>query len=350
MNRKHKRLFARAAAFSMAAAMLLATGCSNSKDDGQELVTVIVKSHDQYWETLRLGAEDACEEMGYKLSFLQPENENDAKQQVRYIEQAVSDGSKAIIIAPTSPTSLNSSLESATAEGIPIISIDTDMEYTAKETLISTDQDSAGAIAARAILKALPTGSSFAIVSYNRDSLTATGRIDSLLQNLTFIDKSVDDPEKANEYSVTEDEASKATTPVYKFVGMRYSDNNRKIAETAASKLLDENPDIKIVFCTNQSSTLGVCDAIKNKGLAGRVSVIGFDPNDEEVQYVRDGILMGTIAQNPYNMGYLGVRYADKVLAGEDIPPRIDTGVCYVTKDNLENSDVQLLLNPALGQ
>jgi ribose transport system substrate-binding protein len=78
--------------------------------------------------------------------------------------------------------------------------------------------------------------------------------------------------------------------------------------------------------------------------------VIGFDSSDEEVSYMNGKILDGMMVQNPYNMGYLGVRNLNKILDGETIDSKIDTGVTYVDLDNLEDEETQWLLYPLQEQ
>ena len=56
------------------------------------------------------------------------------------------------------------------------------------------------------------------------------------------------------------------------------------------------------------------------------------------------------VVQNPYNMGYLGVRYLNKVLEGETIEDYINTGATYVNMENLEKEEIQQLLYPTRPQ
>jgi ribose transport system substrate-binding protein len=65
---------------------------------------------------------------------------------------------------------------------------------------------------------------------------------------------------------------------------------------------------------------------------------------------MRAGQLHGIVVQNPFNMGYLGVRTMVDHLLGKPVEKKIDTGVVLVTKDNLETPDVKTLLHPPLDQ
>ena len=61
--------------------------------------------------------------------------------------------------------------------------------------------------------------------------------------------------------------------------------------------------------------------------------------------YLSQNILDATIIQNPYNMGYLGVSYAIDLAEGNPIPSLVDSGATTVTKDNINDDDVQFLIN-----
>ena len=109
----------------------------------------------------------------------------------------------------------------------------------------------------------------------------------------------------------------------------------------------DTDHHIKVIFTTGERSTIGACEAVAEADMIGQVAIIGFNSNDTELTYLKNGTLSGLMVQNPYNMGYLGVYYAGRVLAGENVSPTIDTGVTYVSRDNLNSDDIRLLLDPA---
>lgn len=118
-------------------------------------------------------------------------------------------------------------------------------------------------------------------------------------------------------------------------------------AKEQAKAMLAEHSDIKLLFATNERSTIGVCEAIEELGMAGKIAVIGYNSNDSEINYIKTGTLSGTILQNPYNIGYLGAYYAFKAIKGDELGKSIDTGTIYATLDNLNSPQVQLVLDPA---
>jgi len=87
--------------------------------------------------------------------------------------------------------------------------------------------------------------------------------------------------------------------------------------------------------------------AAREEGKAQDLMVVGYNANTAELEYIRNDILTGTMLQNPYNMGYLGVLYAGSAMsASGSVPGTVDTGVVYVYKKNLNDDDIKLLLDP----
>ena len=118
-------------------------------------------------------------------------------------------------------------------------------------------------------------------------------------------------------------------------------------AKDAAKKLLGDNGNgISIMYATNTNTTLGVCAAVEELGLTGKVTVVGFNSDEEELAYIRRGVLDGTIIQNPYIMGYVGVRYAKQAINEQGVSKMLDTGVTYVNAGNMNEDYIQLLLYP----
>ena len=62
------------------------------------------------------------------------------------------------------------------------------------------------------------------------------------------------------------------------------------------------------------------------------------------------GIIQGLVLQNPFKMGYLGVKTACAYLKGEPIEKLIDTGVTLATPENMNDPEIKQLLSPDLSQ
>jgi ribose transport system substrate-binding protein len=90
--------------------------------------------------------------------------------------------------------------------------------------------------------------------------------------------------------------------------------------------------------------------ALQDIGKAGKISFVGFDSSQTFLDAINTDQLHGIVVQNPFNMGYLGVRTMVDSLLGKPVEKKIDTGVMLVTKENLETPEVKTLLHPPLDQ
>ena len=96
----------------------------------------------------------------------------------------------------------------------------------------------------------------------------------------------------------------------------------------------------------NESSALGICQALKELELNGKIKVIACDSSQEQIQYMEQGMIQAFVIQQPFNMGYLGVQFAVDLANGKRVPENYDTGCIVVTKETLYNPENQKLLFP----
>ena len=131
----------------------------------------------------------------------------------------------------------------------------------------------------------------------------------------------------------------------------QYAGATRDTAKRASENLLNRFGDeVQGIFTPNESSTAGMLLALEDIGKAGKVSFVGFDVSQRFIDALNAGQLHGIIVQNPFNMGYLGVKTMVESLVGRPVADRIDTGVMLVTKENMSSPEVNELLHPPLDQ
>ncbi len=110
--------------------------------------------------------------------------------------------------------------------------------------------------------------------------------------------------------------------------------------------MITANPNLKGIFASNEPAAIGAAQAIKAAGKAGEIKVVAFDASEDEIAALKDGSVQALIVQDPFRMGYEGVKAIIDIKAGKTVEKRIDTGVTVVTMDNFEQPDVQKLLFP----
>jgi ribose transport system substrate-binding protein len=103
------------------------------------------------------------------------------------------------------------------------------------------------------------------------------------------------------------------------------------------------------IFTPNESTTFGMLRALQDAGLAGSVVFLGFDSSAKLIEALDKGELKGLVLQNPFRMGYLGVRTLADHLKGGKVEQKIDTGVTLATRENMNQPEIRELLSPDLS-
>src|SRR5213592_3364719 len=89
----------------------------------------------------------------------------------------------------------------------------------------------------------------------------------------------------------------------------QYGGATRDTAKRASENMLNRFGDVvQGVFTPNESTTAGMLLALQDINKAGKVSFVGFDASDTFIEAMRKNQLNGIVVQNPFNMGYLGVK------------------------------------------
>src|SRR5205807_2473774 len=112
----------------------------------------------------------------------------------------------------------------------------------------------------------------------------------------------------------------------------QYAGATRDTAKRASENLLNRFGDeVQGIFTPNESSTAGMLLALQDIGKAGKIMFVGFDASQPFIDAIRADQLHGIVLQNPFNMGYLGVRTMVQQIQGQPVEKRIDTGVTLAT-------------------
>jgi len=310
--------------------MVCGTSCASSKtSEPKAKMSVICKSTDPYWDSVKKAVQDASEEMNLSVSYEAPERE-DYSAQINMINQAVASGTQAIIIAPVVESELNDALLNAVQKGIPVITIDSDVSLPERTCFIGTLNESAASAAGRYVLEMADDDAVIAVITHDTISQTAAQRTNGFLNVFSRDD----------------------VPQTISILDPLNCEGDIQKTEDNVTALLKEHPEIDIIYATNQPTTVGVCQAVNGLVSSGdiqpeQVRVVGFDYFDGAETYLENGVLSAVVVQNPYNMGYFGVRFAWNILNGESVEPIMDTGTSLVTTENLNNQDIQFLLHPA---
>ena len=281
------------------------SGTSAPSDVDYKIALITMDSIDQHWVTLNEGAQKAAKELGVTVDFMAPNTKDDA-QQIECVNNAVSGGYNAIIVAANGPDAISSALKEAQSKGVKIVYVDSPANVDAEATF-STDNKAAGTTAGKTMI----------------DGLKAAG-VESGSIGIISVNN-------ATASTVSRDEGFRAAFEGtgYTLLETQFCEGDAAKAQTIAENYITEG--VVGVYGCNEGSTTGAGNAIKASGKS--IIGVGFDKSDAIMGLINDGYLLATMAQNPDVMGYEGVKAAVDALNGNSLGGAVtDTGVSVLTK------------------
>ena len=111
--------------------------------------------------------------------------------------------------------------------------------------------------------------------------------------------------------------------------------DNLDSAVNLTENALQAHPDLAGIFGANASAPIGAARAVVNAGLKGKVKVVGMDDLPEMLQFIKDGVAQGTMAQRQWEIGYWVVKYLVAKNQNHTVPKVHETGSQIITADKL---------------
>lgn len=289
-------------------------------------VDVIIKASDSsFWQTMLAGSARAAKDYGLKVGLFGPTSETDVNQQVQLIENSISRGANAIVLAANSSEALNSAIKRARKAGIKVITVDTAVTTTT-EGFIGTDNVKAGEQAGTTLCNLIKA----------QDKTTGKVLIESSVAGV----QTIKDRDTGFKHGLA------TGCPGVTVGAQRYNNNDINTAASDVNDVYTANPGLVGIFADNNTSGDGAARAIKDNKVAATLPVVAFDTDPQENAALQDGSIDAIIVQNPYFFGYQGVVEAGMASVGSIPPPVLDPGAVVATKANAGDPTVKPLLNP----
>jgi ribose transport system substrate-binding protein len=297
---------------------------TGSADQTRRRIAVIPKSTSHvFWNSVEAGAKQAGDELGVEIIWKAPIKESDRAGQIQLVQQLAADNVDGIVLAPLDSRALVGPVRAATQSGVPVVIIDSGLDAqqgTDYVSFVATDNQLGGQLGGEKLVELLGGRGKCVLLRYMAGSDSTTNR-------------------EAGFLSAIEDQAGIELISENRFAGTTSGE-----AQIAALNMIDVLRQADGIFCPNESSTDGMLQALRKEGLAGKVTFVGFDASPPLVEALEKGEIRALVVQNPYKMGYLGVKTLVAHLDGQTVDPLIDTGVAVVTRDNMQDPEIKSLL------
>lgn len=284
-------------------------------------VQVVLKARanpPDYWRVVEQGIAMAAEEFGLYCEVEGPSREIDIDDQIELVRRAIEKKPDVLVLAAGDYERLVPVCAEVVEAGIKLIILDSDVNYDGKACFVGTDNFELGQKMGRLVGGMLGEGERFGVIGHVESSHTAFERRRGLLD----------------------------TADTDKLSAIAFCDGLREVARQQAMEMIKDDPDISCMVGLNESSVLGICDAIEDLGLIGGIQVVACDSSEDEIKYMENGTIQAFVIQNPFNMGYLSMRAAAQLLEGQRVDPVINTGSVTITREEMYLPENQKLLFP----
>jgi ribose transport system substrate-binding protein len=319
-------------------AALLGAGCSGKGDEGAPKaadankalqIAVIPKgTMHVFWKSIHAGAVAAEKELpNVKITWQGPVVEDDRTSQISLVETFVQKRVDGIVLAPLDDKALVAPVLQAKAAKIPVVIIDSDLaDPDAYVSFVATDNYKGGLLGAQRLAEILGDKGKIILLRYQVGSASTENREKGFMDEI------------------------KKHAGIEVISSDQYAGAGVETAMTAAQTLLTKFGEGQVdgIFCPNESSACGMLRALVTSGRAGKIKYVGFDASDRLLEGLKKGEIQGLVVQNPYKMGYEGVKTMVAYLRGQKVEKRIDTGVTLVTPENLSDPVIDKLVHPPL--
>jgi ribose transport system substrate-binding protein len=281
-----------------------------------------------FWEKVRLGAECAASKHDeVTIQWDGTTAETDIIGQVNLLTNYITQGVDGLVYAATDARVLSQVTQLALDHGIVVVNIDSGTDPQPEEVpLFATDNVTAARKVAGLISGELKEkgkeGGKLAFIPFQPGTSTNDQRATGFRQGLE-------------------------EHPNLDLVAQQSSESDYVTGLQVTENIMSAYPDLDGIFAANEPGVLGAAEAMYSLDTAGEVVIAGWDASPAEVAALRDGVVKALVVQNPFQMGYRGVNAAvETIRTGKRVESE-PTGTTYVTKENLDDPEVQAVINPS---
>jgi ribose transport system substrate-binding protein len=248
-----------------------------------------------YWQSYAAGVKAGAKEAGIEVAIA--DQKSSQQEQVSGSLDLINQGISALIITPVQPSALPSTIDAAHGEKIPVVVADIGTEGDYDGYILSNNEDG-GKLAAETVIDKLgstPGTHKVGVIELHAGSVVGEQRVSGFVDRLGQEDN-------------------------FEIVSSLAGNDTVDGGFAAAQDMLSANPDLQVIYAANDDSAVGASRAMETAGVsvANGFTLIGFDGSNAALDLIEQGVMTGTVAQDPFGQGKKAVESALALLNGED--------------------------------
>jgi ribose transport system substrate-binding protein len=311
----------------LAGASLFFCGCSGNRDaavgrrDSAQYYLVSVNTQVPYWKAAGEGFSKAAAELQVTANIAGPQTYDvDAEQ--KEFQRVAGLHPAGILVSPANPEVMKPQIDAAIAAGIPVITVDADAPSSKRLTFVGTDNYEVGRMGGEILSRALGANGSVLVFTMPQQA-NLEERYRGYMEIL----------------------AAYPHITVLPVVDVK---GDPQVAQEETDKILSSRKAVNAFICLEALACKGVAKTLSARQVTGK-TVIAMDSDPETLEWISKGLILGTIAQKPFTMGFVGLKLLDdlhrhppqSLTVGwakdpfAPVPSFVNTGVVWIDKQNV---------------
>ena len=250
----------------------------------------VTNNPSDFWTIARKGTEKASAELGnVDVEFRMP-GEGSAAEQKRLVDDLLAKGIDGMAISPVDPANQTQMINDAAGK-ILVLTQDSDAPTSNRACYIGTDNKAAGRQAGELIKEALPGGGKIMVFVGKSDAQNARERYEGLKEAIAGSNIEI--------------------------IDLRTDDADRVRAKANAADTLVKYPEVAALVGLWAYNAPAILSAVRDAGKIGQVKIIAFDEEDDTLKGIKEGAVVGTVVQQPFEFGYQSIKAMSQILGGD---------------------------------
>ena len=273
----------------------------------------ITNNPSEFWKIAAKGLEKFEKETGVKVDLKMPPN-GKVEEQKKIVEDLTSQGYNGIAISAIAPADQIRDLNKA-GKKMNVICHDSDAAGSNRLAYIGTNNFEAGKALGEELKKRLPNGGKLAVFVGTFSADNATQRLNGIKEAL-----------KGSNISV---------------IAQKEDNKDMTKARTNVEDVMNSYPDVTVLAGLWSYNTPAIAAAVGASPKKGKITIIGFDEEDQTLAGIEDGSIAYTVVQKPFEFGYQSAKLLyDLAKRGDAALPKsplIDTGIDVIDAKNVKS-------------
>lgn len=270
------------------------------------------------WQRFREGALSAGEEYNIYVEFVTQSLMTDQELQ-RILESGAYAQVDGIALKPLNMEQTEEIVEEVKAEGVQIVAYESGNKILQDVPIVGSSYFGSGVMAGEMVMEAAGENARVAV-------LLNGSEMDDRQQQNTMIQGLIDGTNGAANFEITE---------------IITLDSEKFEAENIVQDLLKGDHPPNVIVCMDEKSTPAVAQSLLDNGGVGKVKVIGYGAMPQTLDYIRRGVIYGSVSPDFYETGYKTVELLNSMIQGKQVSDYSNPTLRRVDQSNVERYIMQ---------